>query len=50
MDAHDMQEDLAQVLITEEEIARRLDEMDAKIDEDYERREQLLVGVLKGAE
>ena len=34
MDAHDMQEDLAQVLITEEEIARRLDEMAAQIDAD----------------
>ena len=49
MDAHDMQEDLAQVLITEEEIARRLDEMAAQIDADYEGRELLLVGVLKGA-
>ena len=49
MVAHDMQEDLAQVLITEEEIARRLDEMAAQIDADYEGRELLLVGVLKGA-
>ena len=49
MDARDMQEDLAQVLITEEEIARRLDEMAAQIDADHEGRELLLVGVLKGA-
>lgn len=49
MDARDMQDDLAQVLITEEEIARRLDEMAAQIDADHEGQELLLVGVLKGA-
>ncbi|QPL05127.1 MULTISPECIES: hypoxanthine phosphoribosyltransferase [Actinomyces] len=49
MDAHDMQDDLAQVLITEEEISRRLDEMAAQIDADHEGQQLLLVGVLKGA-
>ena len=36
MDAADMGEDLAQVLITEKEIGQRLDEMAAQIDADYE--------------
>ena len=49
MDVADMGEDLQQVLITEEQIARRLDEMAARIDADYEGRDLLLVGVLKGA-
>lgn len=49
MDAADMGPDLAQVLITEEQIAQRLDEMAARIDADYEGRDLLLVGVLKGA-
>ena len=49
MDAADMGSDLAQVLITEEQIAQRLDEMAAQIDADYEGRDLLLVGVLKGA-
>lgn len=44
-----MGEDLQQVLITEEQIGRRLDEMAARIDADYEGRDLLLVGVLKGA-
>ena len=49
MDATDMGSDLAQVLISQEEIAQRLDEMAAQIDADYEGKDILLVGVLKGA-
>ena len=49
MDAQDMTDELAQILITEEEIAARLDEMAAQIDADYEGEELLLIGVLKGA-
>ena len=49
MDATDMGSDLQQVLITEEQIGQRLDEMAAQIDADYEGRTPLLVGVLKGA-
>jgi hypoxanthine phosphoribosyltransferase len=41
--------DLEKVLITEEQIRARLAEMAADIDRDYEGREILLVGVLKGA-
>ena len=49
MDAGDMDGDLAQVLITEEEIASRLDAMAAQIEADYVDKDVLLVGVLKGA-
>lgn len=41
--------DLEKVLISAEEIQRRLGEMAAEIDADYAGRELLLVGVLKGA-
>ena len=41
--------DLAKVLLTEEQILARLDEMAAAIDQDYRGRDPLLVGVLKGA-
>jgi len=49
MDATDMGSDLQQVLITEEQIGQRLDEMAAQIDADYAGRDPLLVGVLTGA-
>ena len=45
----DMGPDLEKVLLTEEEIDRRLDELAAAIDADYAGRDPLLVGVLKGA-
>lgn len=41
--------DIAQVLISEEEIGARLDALAAAVDRDYDGREILLVGVLKGA-
>ncbi len=41
--------DLEKVLITEEDIARRLRELAGEIDADYEEGDLLLVGVLKGA-
>jgi len=49
VDAADMGEDLEKVLLTEDQIARRLTEMAADIDADYAGRDLLLVGVLKGA-
>ena len=49
MDEKDLGTDLEKVLITEEEIGRRLADMAAEIDADYEGRDLLLVGVLKGA-
>lgn len=44
-----MGSDLERVLLTEEQIAARLDELAAQIDSDYAGQEVLLVGVLKGA-
>ncbi|NHC15996.1 hypoxanthine phosphoribosyltransferase [Motilibacter deserti] len=49
MNAADMGTDLERVLVTEEEIQNRLQEMAAEIDSDYHGRDLLLVGVLKGA-
>ena len=49
MDASDMGDDLERVLLTEEQIQGRLDELAARIDVDYAGRDVLLVGVLKGA-
>ncbi|RPF27378.1 MULTISPECIES: hypoxanthine phosphoribosyltransferase [Georgenia] len=49
MDARDMGEDLEKILLTEEQIGTRLEEMAALIDADYAGRELLLVGVLRGA-
>ena len=44
-----MGQDLEKVLLTEEQILNRLDELAAAIDADYAGRDPLLVGVLKGA-
>lgn len=41
--------DIAEVLVTEEQIAQRIAELAADIGQDYAGREVLLVGVLKGA-
>jgi hypoxanthine phosphoribosyltransferase len=49
VDEKDVGAELEKVLITEEEIQRRLAEMAGEIDTDYEGRDLLLVGVLKGA-
>jgi hypoxanthine phosphoribosyltransferase len=44
-----MHEDLEQILITEEQIAERIKELGAQISKDYEGKELVLIGVLKGA-
>ena len=49
MDAADMGDDLERVMISEERIGYRLDEIAAQIDADYADKDLLLVGVLKGA-
>ena len=49
MDAAHMGADLERVLITEEEIHARLDELAVLIAERYQGKDLLLVGVLKGA-
>ena len=49
MDAAHMGSDLERVLITEEEIHAKLDELAALIAREYDGKDLLLVGVLKGA-
>jgi hypoxanthine phosphoribosyltransferase len=49
MDENDIGADLEKILVTEEEIQAKLVELAARIDSDYEGRDLLLVGVLKGA-
>ncbi|WP_263120876.1 hypoxanthine phosphoribosyltransferase [Cellulomonas fimi] len=49
MNVEDMGEDLERVLLTEEQLGNRLDEIAAQIDADYAGQDVLLVGVLKGA-
>jgi hypoxanthine phosphoribosyltransferase len=49
VDEKDMGSDLEKVLLSEEQIQGRLVELAGEIDTDYEGRDPLLVGVLKGA-
>ena len=49
MDAADMGSDLERVLLTQDELHSRLDELAAQIDADHVGQDLLLVGVLKGA-
>lgn len=49
MDASDLGDDLAAVVVDAERIHNRVGELAAQIDADYAGREILLVGVLKGA-
>jgi len=46
---YDEQQELGELLISEEELQRRIAELGAEITADYEGRPPLLVGVLKGA-
>ncbi|NLE98094.1 MAG: hypoxanthine phosphoribosyltransferase [Propionibacterium sp.] len=49
MDASDISQDLEHVLFTSDQIAQRIAEVAAQIDEDYIGKEILFVGVLNGA-
>ena len=49
MDAEHVKDDLVDILFTEEQIQARLAEMAEQIEKDYEGKDILLVGVLKGA-
>ncbi len=49
MRAADIQSELTQVLVTEEQIHAKLEEIAAKVTADYAGKDLLLVGVLKGA-
>jgi hypoxanthine phosphoribosyltransferase len=47
--AHSLDDDIEQVILSSETIQARLKELAAQIDRDYEGRQVILVGVLKGA-
>ncbi|MDJ1113862.1 hypoxanthine phosphoribosyltransferase [Microbacterium dauci] len=49
MRAAEIADQLTEVLVTEEEIRAKLDELARRVEADYEGKELLLVGVLKGA-
>lgn len=49
MDSADISSELEHVLLTEEQLHSRLDELAAEIEKDYDGEDILLVGVLKGA-
>jgi len=49
VDEKDLGADLESVLVSEDEIHARITQLAAQIDEEYEGRDLLLVGVLKGA-
>ncbi|QAY63672.1 hypoxanthine phosphoribosyltransferase [Xylanimonas allomyrinae] len=49
MDQSDVSGDIASILLTEEQLGAKLDELAAQIDKDYAGKDLLLVGVLKGA-
>jgi hypoxanthine phosphoribosyltransferase len=49
MDASDVQDDLVEVLFTEQQIQDRIKELAQQIEADYEGRDILIVGILRGA-
>jgi hypoxanthine phosphoribosyltransferase len=49
MDATQVEDELVEVLFTEKQIHDRLDELAAQITADYEGRDLLIVGILRGA-
>ena len=49
MDADHVPSEISEILITDDQIQQRLAEVAAEVDADYEGRDLLLVGVLKGA-
>ncbi|TDO54260.1 hypoxanthine phosphoribosyltransferase [Kribbella sp. VKM Ac-2527] len=49
MDASDIEKDLTAILHTEEEILAKLKELAGRIEADYEDKDLLVIGVLKGA-
>lgn len=49
MRAADIQSELTEILVTEEQILAKLEEIAARVSEDYAGKDLLLVGVLKGA-
>ena len=45
----DLRDNIAQILLSEEQIKAKVSEMAAKISEDYKDKKLLLVGILKGS-
>ena len=49
MDLEAVKGDIERVIVTEEQLQARIKELAAQVEKDYEGRDLLLVGVLKGA-
>jgi hypoxanthine phosphoribosyltransferase len=49
VDASDIEKDLAQIHFTEEQIQAKLKELAGRIEQDYEGKDLLIIGVLRGA-
>ena len=49
MDLEAVKGDIERVIVTEEQLQTRIKELAAQVDKDYEGKDLLLVGVLKGA-
>ena len=49
MDLEAVKGDIERVIVTEEQLQARIKELAAQVDKDYEGKDLLLVGVLKGA-
>jgi hypoxanthine phosphoribosyltransferase len=49
MDANDVRDDLLHVLMTKEQVQETIESLAARIDEDYQGKDLLIVAVLKGA-
>ena len=49
MDLEAVKGDIERVIVTEEQLQARIKELAAEVDRDYEGKDLLLVGVLKGA-
>ncbi|WP_430592040.1 hypoxanthine phosphoribosyltransferase [Humidisolicoccus flavus] len=49
MDSHHVENDLSKILLTEEQLHDKLNELAREIERDYEGKDILLVGVLRGA-
>ena len=49
MDLAGVENDIERVVVTEQELQAKMKELAARIDKDYEGKDLLLIGVLKGA-
>ena len=49
MDLSAVSKDIERVIVSEEDLQKRIKELAAEVDKDYEGKDLLLLGVLKGA-